>query len=97
MKPVGLEHRRSPSILESINGAERALHRYLLAVCTFTPLYGRLCDVLGRRRANQLAVGATALGTIACAFSRDMKMLVAARFVSSTPMVKRGFLIVSAG
>ncbi|KIM52409.1 hypothetical protein SCLCIDRAFT_1223761 [Scleroderma citrinum Foug A] len=55
---------------------------YLLAVCTFTPLYGRLCDVLGRRRANQLAVGATALGTIACAFSRDMKMLVAARFLA---------------
>lgn len=60
-------------------------------MCTFTPLYGRLCDLLGRRRANQLAVCTTALGTISCAFSRDMKTLVAARFVSSTSLGKTRF------
>ncbi|KAG7087122.1 hypothetical protein E1B28_013103 [Marasmius oreades] len=29
---------------------------YLLATCTFTPLYGRLCNVLGRRRAFHSAI-----------------------------------------
>ncbi|KAL4065072.1 major facilitator superfamily domain-containing protein [Scleroderma citrinum] len=55
---------------------------YLLAVCTFTPLYGRLCDVLGRRGASQLAVIASALGTIGCGFAGNMEMLVVARFVA---------------
>ncbi|KAF9228964.1 vacuolar amino acid permease [Gyrodon lividus] len=55
---------------------------YLLAACTFTPLYGRLCDVLGRRGANQTAVVAAALGTVACGFSKNMEMLVVARFLS---------------
>ncbi|KAF9239086.1 major facilitator superfamily domain-containing protein [Melanogaster broomeanus] len=54
---------------------------YLLAICTFTPLYGRLCNVLGRRGANQTAVIAAALGTVACGLSRNMEMLVIARFV----------------
>ncbi|KAF8505120.1 MFS general substrate transporter [Hysterangium stoloniferum] len=30
--------------------------KYLLATCTFTPLYGRLSNVMGRRGANQTAV-----------------------------------------
>ncbi|KIJ06515.1 hypothetical protein PAXINDRAFT_164671 [Paxillus involutus ATCC 200175] len=55
---------------------------YLLAACTFTPLYGRLCNVLGRRGANQTAVIAAALGTIACGFSRNMETLIVARFLS---------------
>ncbi|KAI6138005.1 major facilitator superfamily domain-containing protein [Pisolithus thermaeus] len=58
------------------------LSTYLLAVCTFTPLYGRLCNVLGRRGANQLAVFFACLGTVACGFSRNMEMLVVARFLS---------------
>ncbi|OBZ75247.1 Multidrug resistance protein fnx1, partial [Grifola frondosa] len=49
--------------------------------CTFTPLYGRLCNVLGRRGANQLAVLFAALGTAACGFSPNMEMLIAARFL----------------
>ncbi|GBE82864.1 hypothetical protein SCP_0412510 [Sparassis crispa] len=54
---------------------------YLLATCTFTPLYGRLCNVLGRRGANQTAVFFAALGTAACGISGDMEVLIAARFV----------------
>ncbi|KAI0074691.1 MFS general substrate transporter [Panus rudis PR-1116 ss-1] len=54
---------------------------YLLATCTFTPLYGRLCNVLGRRGANQTAVLFAALGTLACGFSTNMETLIAARFV----------------
>lgn len=55
--------------------------RYLLSSCSFTPLYGRLCTILGRRAACQIALLATALGTLLCGFSRGMIELTAARFV----------------
>lgn len=55
---------------------------YLLATCTFTPLYGRLCNALGRRGANQIAVLFCALGTLACGLSTNMEMLIVARFLS---------------
>ncbi|KAI0690036.1 major facilitator superfamily domain-containing protein [Cytidiella melzeri] len=55
---------------------------YLLATCTFTPLYGRLCNVMGRRAANQTAVIFAALGTAACGLSNSMEMLIAARFIA---------------
>ncbi|KIK93560.1 hypothetical protein PAXRUDRAFT_144798 [Paxillus rubicundulus Ve08.2h10] len=74
-----------PSIsseFEKSNEASWLGTSYLLAACTFTPLYGRLCNVLGRRAANQTAVIAAALGTIACGLSRNMETLVVARFLS---------------
>lgn len=55
------------------------------ATCVFTPLYGRLCNVLGRRGANQTAVVFSALGTLACGLSGSMEMLIVARFVSPLP------------
>jgi len=54
---------------------------YLLAICTFTPLYGRLCNVLGRRGANQIAVILAGVGTLACGLSNSMELLITARFV----------------
>lgn len=53
----------------------------LLATCTFTPLYGRLCNVLGRKGANQTALFFTAAGCLMCGLSQNMEMLIAARFV----------------
>ncbi|KAF9792644.1 major facilitator superfamily domain-containing protein [Thelephora terrestris] len=55
---------------------------YLLAICTFTPIYGRLCHVMGRRAAHQSAVLFGALGTLACGLSPSMNLLIVARFVS---------------
>ncbi|TRM56999.1 major facilitator superfamily domain-containing protein [Schizophyllum amplum] len=55
---------------------------YLLATCTFMPLYGRLCDAMGRRRANQTAVVLTALGTLACGLAPNMELLILARFIA---------------
>lgn len=55
--------------------------RYLLATCTFTPLYGRLCNAMGRRGANQSAVILSCMGILACGLSRSMKMLIISRFV----------------
>lgn len=62
-----------PSISSEFNKSNEASWlgtSYLLAVCTFTPLYGRLCNVMGRRGANQLAVLAAFLGTVACGLSK---------------------------
>ncbi|OSD02159.1 vacuolar amino acid permease [Trametes coccinea BRFM310] len=73
-----------PSISSEFNKAHQASWlgtAYLLATCTFTPLYGRLCNVLGRRGANQVAVFFAGLGTVACGLSSNMEMLIAARFL----------------
>ncbi|KIP04574.1 hypothetical protein PHLGIDRAFT_56996, partial [Phlebiopsis gigantea 11061_1 CR5-6] len=79
----------SVSVLTSISSDFQKSHQaswlgtaYLLATCTFTPLYGRLCNVMGRRAANQIAVVFAALGTAACGLSSNMEMLIAARFVA---------------
>jgi len=74
-----------PSISSDFNKSNQASWlgtSYLLATCTFTPLYGRLCNVLGRKGANQTAVVFAALGTLACGFSQSMEMLIFARFIS---------------
>ena len=55
--------------------------RYLLAICSFQPLYGRLCNVLGRKRANQTALFFQGLGVLMCGLSTNMEMLIVARFV----------------
>lgn len=55
---------------------------YLLATCTFTPLYGRLCNVLGRKGANRTALFFAAAGCVMCGLSRNMEMLIAARFLA---------------
>ncbi|TRM58173.1 major facilitator superfamily domain-containing protein [Schizophyllum amplum] len=54
---------------------------YMLAICAFSPLYGRLCNGLGRRGANQTAVMLCALGTLACGLSTNMETLIFARFL----------------
>ncbi|KAK0229165.1 major facilitator superfamily domain-containing protein [Armillaria nabsnona] len=78
-----------PTMLPSISSSFHKSHQaswlgtsYLLATCTFTPLYGRLCNVMGRRGANQLAVLFAALGTLACGLSTNMETLIIARFIS---------------
>lgn len=81
IKPVGWALRTPPYIPVSTNISHISFS-YLLATCTFTPLYGRLCNVLGRRGANQTAVLFAGLGTLACGLSNNMGTLIAARFVS---------------
>lgn len=56
---------------------------FLLANITFTPLYGRLCDIIGRRAATALSVGLFTAGTAACAFAPTMKWLIVARFIGT--------------
>uniref|UniRef100_A0A0W0GDB7 Putative vacuolar amino acid permease n=1 Tax=Moniliophthora roreri TaxID=221103 RepID=A0A0W0GDB7_MONRR len=78
-----------PPVLPAISSDFNAFNQaswlgtsYLLATCTFTPLYGRLCNVLGRRAANHSALCFAAAGILACGLSKSMTMLVASRFIS---------------
>ncbi|KAH9179954.1 MFS general substrate transporter [Lactarius sanguifluus] len=55
---------------------------YLLSVCCFTPLYGRLSDILGRRGAMLLGLTLFGAGTICCGIAPSMEALIAARAVA---------------
>ncbi|KAJ7184647.1 MFS general substrate transporter [Mycena filopes] len=78
-----------PTMMPSISSEFKKFHQaswlgtaYLLATCTFTPLYGRLSNVIGRRGANHVAIVFTAVGTVGCGLSRNMESLIAARFIA---------------
>lgn len=55
---------------------------YLLSMCCFTPLYGRLSDILGRRGAMLLGLTLFGAGTTSCGLARSMEALIAARAVA---------------
>ncbi|KAJ7612149.1 vacuolar amino acid permease [Roridomyces roridus] len=78
-----------PTMMPSISSDFQKFHQaswlgtaYLLATSTFTPLYGRLSNVMGRRGANTTAIIFTALGTLGCGLSRNMESLIFARFIA---------------
>ncbi|KAF7355174.1 Vacuolar amino acid permease [Mycena sanguinolenta] len=52
---------------------------YLLSLCCFTPLYGRLSDILGRKGAMLLALFLFGSGTILCGMVPSMETLILAR------------------
>ena len=81
MKRVGLAHRERPGSVQNHVTPTDSTPRYLLATCSFTPLYGRLCNVLGRKRANQTALFFAGLGVLMCGLSTNMETLIVARFV----------------
>ncbi|KAK8869741.1 hypothetical protein IAR55_000309 [Kwoniella newhampshirensis] len=55
---------------------------YLLSVCCFTPVYGRLSDLIGRRNAHLTGLGLFTLGTFGCAIAPSMYALIGARFLA---------------
>ena len=55
---------------------------YLLSVCCFTPLYGRLSDIIGRRGAMLLALSLFGSGTFLCGIAPTMNVLIAARVIA---------------
>jgi MFS family permease len=55
---------------------------YLLSLCCFTPIYGRLSDLIGRRNAHLIAGVWFILGTIMCAFAPSMIWLIVARAIA---------------
>jgi len=54
---------------------------YLLSVCVFTPIYGRLSDI-SRRIAHLIAITFFTIGTIGCAAAPSMNTLIIARGIA---------------
>lgn len=54
---------------------------YLLSATAVTPLYGKLADIVGRRKTMLTAIAVFIVGSILCGLSRSMLMLIAARFI----------------
>ncbi|KJA30117.1 hypothetical protein HYPSUDRAFT_125912, partial [Hypholoma sublateritium FD-334 SS-4] len=75
LTPIGSEFNAS-------NQASYIGTAYLLSVCCFTPLYGRLADILGRKGAMLLALTLFGFGTLACGAAPSMNALIAARAVA---------------
>ena len=55
---------------------------YLLSVCAFSSIYGRLSDIIGRKGALLTALSFLTLGTCLCAVAESMDALLVARFVA---------------
>ncbi|KIJ56179.1 hypothetical protein M422DRAFT_57657 [Sphaerobolus stellatus SS14] len=55
---------------------------YLLSVCCFTPLYGRLSDILGRKGAMLLGLTLFSFGTLLCGLASSMNVLILARAIA---------------
>lgn len=73
-----------PTIIGDLSGL--SLYSWVFSVFLLTttiamPVYGRLADVLGRRRVLLGAIGLFTVGAIACALARSMPQLVVARAI----------------
>ncbi|KAF9076365.1 major facilitator superfamily domain-containing protein [Rhodocollybia butyracea] len=75
LSPIGSDYER-------LNQSSYIGTSYLLSVCCFTPLYGRLSDILGRKGAMLLALSLFGSGTLFCAFAPSMEALIMARAVA---------------
>ncbi|GLB33632.1 putative sugar (and other) transporter [Lyophyllum shimeji] len=75
LTPIGSQFKAS-------NQASYIGTSYLLSVCCFTPLYGRLADILGRKGAMLVALSLFGSGTVFCGMAPSMRALIAARAVA---------------
>lgn len=55
---------------------------YLLSTATFTPLYGRLADIIGRRAALLIALTLFTSGTALCGLAPSMVTLLIGRLIA---------------
>ena len=75
LSPIGAHFNRS-------NQSSYIGTAYLLSVCCFTPLYGRLSDILGRKGAMLLALSLFGSGTLLCGIAPSMNVLIGARAIA---------------
>lgn len=73
-----------PTIVGELGGLEHlswVVTAYLLTSTASSPLYGKISDLLGRRRVFQFAIVVFLLGSTLAGFSRSMAQLIAFRAV----------------
>ncbi len=73
-----------PSIIAQLKGLDIypwVFSAYLLAATVSTPLYGKLADLLGRKRVLLFGLGLFALGSMLSGLARSMAELIAMRVV----------------
>jgi len=71
-----------PAIAASLGGVELiawVVAVYMVCVSITAPVYGRLGDAFGRRRMMVVALSIMLVGSLACALSTTIEMLIAAR------------------
>ena len=71
-----------PAIAGALGNVDRiswVVISYLIAVTIAAPIYGRLGDLLGRRRMMFVALVMTIVASIACAFAPSVELLTVAR------------------
>src|SRR5262249_56863527 len=71
-----------PTIIASLKGLDIypwVFSAYLLASTLSTPLYGKLADLLGRKRVLLFGLGLFAAGSMLSGFSQTMPQLIAMR------------------
>jgi len=71
-----------PVIVASLGGVELiawVVVAYLISLAITAPVYGRLGDAFGRRRMMVVALVISLVGSVVCALSTSIEMLIAAR------------------
>ncbi|KAJ7643074.1 MFS general substrate transporter [Mycena polygramma] len=85
------------SSLESMQFSSWIGTAYLLTFCGFTPLYGRLANIFGRRASILFAGTVFGVGTVLCGFATNMAQLMAFRTLAGVGggMTVVGSIIIS--
>jgi EmrB/QacA subfamily drug resistance transporter len=74
----------APTIVTELGGLKQIswiFTGYLLTTTATTPLWGKLSDLLGRRRLYELAIVTFMAGSVCCGAAQSMSMLIAARLL----------------
>ncbi len=71
-----------PLTLHLLLPSDSAAHTSLLSVCCFTPIYGRLCNIIGRQPSMLISLSFFSIGNIMCAVAPNMTFLIAARAIA---------------
>jgi EmrB/QacA subfamily drug resistance transporter len=67
--------------LGSIESLPWVVAGYLVTTAVTAPVYGRLGDAFGRRRMMMVALSVTTIGSLLCAFSVSLEMLIVSRLI----------------